>query len=287
VTKQPGVLVVDAASRAYVALAGGGALAVMTPPLGAPPDFQNVWVIDADGAFEAAIPIAGSLSQPVLFGGAGGAPVLWTGDRWLRWQPWSGTFGALGALDDTPAHVGDATTTPDGGLALWLDAGKLTALRFDVRREYSPLPGPLAVTDAGDMAPDRLAASGAVTFDPALGLVMEPGASAFVTDRTYADLVVDVDWPTGEPAVVVLRDPLGDELEIGGATCPVRIAPGASSLEVRRTGGTVMWTASGGASGGCSGVLPGDPRVSVGVRGRAGASRSVVRNLRVARPGAP
>jgi hypothetical protein len=287
VTKQPRVLVVDATNRAYVALAGGGALAVVAPPPGAPPDFQNVWVIDADGAIEAATPIAGSLSQPVLFGGAGGAPVLWTGDRWLRWQPWSGAFGALGALDDTPAHVGDATTSPDGGLALWLDAGKLTALRFDVRGEYSPLPGPLAVTDAGDMAPDRLAASGAVAFDPALGLVMAPGASAFVTDRTYADVTLDVDAPTGEPALVVLRDGLGGELEIGGVACPVSVAPGPSSLDVRRTGATVTWTLSSGASGACSGALPRGARVSVGVRGKAGASRSVVRNLRVARQGAP
>ena len=66
--------------------------------------FQNTWLIDPDGVFEPTTPIAGAVAQPVLFGGAGGAPVLWTGDRWLRWAPWTGSFEALDVLDDTRAR---------------------------------------------------------------------------------------------------------------------------------------------------------------------------------------
>ena len=43
--------------EALAPLAGGGALAVVAPPAGAPAGFQNVWVVDADGALEAATPI--------------------------------------------------------------------------------------------------------------------------------------------------------------------------------------------------------------------------------------
>jgi len=190
---------VAGSARAYVALQSGGALAVIAPPAGADATFHNTWVIDPDGVLEAATSIEGALTQPALFGGAGDAPVLWTGDRWLRWQPWLGTFGALGARDAAPAHVGVVSASPDRGLALWLDSSntsepRFTALRFDVRGEYSPLGGPLLVSDAGDLSPDHLVTSGAVTFDSALdggALTLEPGASAFVTDRTYADVRVE------------------------------------------------------------------------------------------------
>jgi len=276
---------VAGSARAYVALEAGGALAVVAPPAGAAADFQNVWVIDADGVLGAATPLAGSIGQPVLFGGAGGAPVLYASGRWLRWQPYVGEFGALGV--DIAANVGDATASPDSGLAMWLDpvAGAVAALRFDAVGKYSALEGPLLVADTADTAPDRLASAGGVTFDPAVGLSLGPGASAFVTDRTYADVAIDVDAPTGEPAVLVLRDELGDELEVGGGACPAALAaPGtASSLHVERTGASVAWAIAGGASGTCPGGVPQAARLSLGVRAPKSAAGSVVRNLRVTR----
>jgi hypothetical protein len=272
-------------ARAFIALDGGGALAVIAPPDGAPPTFQNVWVIDADGAIEAGVSVQGSLSAPVLFGSAGGAPVLWTGDRWLRWQPWIGAFGALDVLDATPAQIGDATCSPDPGLALWIaaDVPAVTGLRFDVRGAYSGLPHPLLLGDTSETAPDRLPGPGVVAFDSTAGTTMAPGASVFVTDRTYADVDVELDAPTGEPAIVVLRDELGDELEVGGAACPGLLSPGATSEHVTRHGATVAWTAPGGAAETCpTGVAP-DARLSVGVRAPASAAQSVVRNLRITR----
>jgi len=283
---------VTASARAFAPLVGGGALAVIAPPANAPPTFQSVWVIDGDGALEAASPIAGSLTAPVLFDGAGGAPVLWTGDRWLRWQPWSGAFGALGVLDDAPANVGSATCSPDPGVAVWLATDALsasppvlTALRFDIRGAYTPLSSALLVDDTSETAPDRLPAAGVLAFDASTGLAIGPGASAFVTDRTYADVVVDIDSPTGQPAIVVLRDELGDELEVGGATCPGALVPGASSVRVTRQGGSVRWAVAGGAGGACATGVRDGARLSVGVRAPAAAMESVVRNLRITRLG--
>jgi hypothetical protein len=286
VSKRAHDLVDDASARAYAALEGGGALAVFAPPSGADPSYQNVWVIDADGSFEAATPIPGSLTQPILFGGAGGAPVLWTGDRWLRWQPWSGSFGAFLSLDAAPPKVQAPGISPDPGVALWPDAttSALTLMRFDTRGAYSALSGPLLVTDASDMAPDALAGPTGASFDPTLGLVLPPNRSAFVTDRTYADLSIDVDAPTGEPALVVLRDELGNELEVGGPTCPAPSSAGAAStIHVERHGSTVSWSWSSGGAGTCAWATQPDGRIIVGVRSGSGVAQSVVNNLRIER----
>ncbi len=285
---------VTGAARTVAPLGGGGALAVIAPPAGADPSFLDVWVIDADGAFEAATPLP-DVAAPVLFPGAGGAPVLWTGvasdgssaGRWLRWQPWDGTFGPLGVLDATPANVGAVTASGDPGLAMWLDGASfaLTLLRFDTRGPYASLGGPLLSTTSADMAPDRLAAAGVASFDAATGLTLGPGASAFVTDRTYADVTVAVGAPTGEPAMLVLRDDLGVELEVGGVTCPQALAKTgkASSLLVTRSGTTVAWSLSTGATGICPTALRSGSRVSIGVRAPGDVTRSIARDLVVTR----
>ncbi len=306
-------LVESAAARSFVALQGGGVLAVIAPPQGAPATapttFQNTWVIDPDGGLEAATPVGGTLTQPVLFGGAGGAPVLWTGSaapgstmpgRWLRWQPWTGAFGALDVLDDPSGRVLGPAASPDPGTGLWLDvtdanAPKLAALRFDVRGPYSALSGPLLVADPSDVAPDRLATDGMVSFDPNQGLVLLPGASAgekggsaFVTDRTYADVRIELDAPTGQPALVVLRDGLGHEMEVGSAACFGAVVAGAaSSLTVERKGANLTWSLTGGASGSCALGFGAGARIAVGVRASPDLTRSVARNLRVTRLGTP
>jgi hypothetical protein len=296
---------VAGSARAYAALEGGGVLAVVAPPPNAPANFQNVWVIDPDGVPEPATPIDGPTPQPVLFGGAGGAPVLWTGaaagvpGRWLRWQPWVGAFAALEVLDDTPGRMmGPSSASPDPGTALWLDTttatARLAALRFDVRGEYSTLSGPLLVSDTTDVVPDRLPADGVLSFDPGAGhLTLDPGttapgASAFVSDRTYADVRIEVDAPTGQPALVVLRDALGDEMEVGGAACAGTVVTGAAStLTVERNGANITWTIADGASGKCTLGFDADARVSVGVRAAPDLVQSVVTNLRVTRLGTP
>ena len=88
--------------RAFVPLEGGGVLAVVRPSTGVT-DFKTVCVISADGVIEPALPIdPATLDTVRLFPGSGGAPVLWTGRRWLRWQPW---FGAFQPIADAPAEL--------------------------------------------------------------------------------------------------------------------------------------------------------------------------------------
>jgi hypothetical protein len=278
-------LVDDASARAYIALEGGGALAVFAPPPGADPSYESVWVIDADGSFEAGAPVQGNLTRPVLFGGAGGAPVLWTGDRWLRWQPWSGSFGEFVSLDAMPPNVAVQGISPDPGVATWLDptTSALTLLRFDTRGPYSPLSGALLTTDTSDMAPDSLAGPEGPGFDTSLGLILPPGRSAFVTDRTYADVTIDAAAPTGEPPIVVLRDAFGNEIEIGGASCPTPTMAGTpSSIHIERRASAVTWKLSTGSSGACPAAVSSDGRLSIGVRSGSGA-RSVVNDLHVVR----
>ncbi len=301
---------VTGSARAFLALEAGGALAIVAPPPDAAAGFQDVWVIDADGAIEAGTPIDGPLPAPVLLGGAGGTPVLWTGEsgqdedagadagapvpgRWLQWQPWTGAFGELDVLDDAPAHVGLVTLSPDPGAAFWLDtstasAPRLTAMRFAVAGPFATLPGPLLVTDTTDVAPDTFAPSGNASFDPAAGLTLAAGVGAFVTDRTYADVQVEVDAPSGAPATVVLRDVLGDEVEVGGAACPSALVTGApATLTVTRRGAAVAWSVSGHGSGSCPATFAAGARVSVGLRGASGLAASLARNLRITRLGSP
>ena len=268
---------------AFIALEAGGALAVLTPPVPVPSGFVNVWVIDATGVVEpATTPLAAMPTAPALFGGASGEPILWTGTDWLRWDAYGGDFVLLNELDD---HV-DATArcSPDPGLALWLDSAaqpeQLVALRYDTSNAYSAVESPLLATDIGDTAPDSAPWAGGVHFDPASGMALGPQVGVFVTDRTYADVSVDLDAPTGQPAFVELRDSAGGALDVGSIDCPGAIVPGTpSTVHVERHGAQVTWT-SGGRSGTCT--LPaGNGRISVGVRGPS--SPSVAKNLVVKR----
>jgi hypothetical protein len=296
-----------ASAQAFTALQGGGALAVVAPPANPPADFQSVWVISATRHPQAAAPIQGALTAPVLFGGAQGAPVLWTGDRWLRWQPWEGSFGALAVLDAASTSMGDARCAPDPGLAAWLPPSgtSLALLRFDTSNAYSTLPPELLVTapcpmspelpsdplatGTCDLAPDRLAATGVVAYgtqSPEGQLELGPGDSAFVTDRTYADVAIDVIMPTDLPALVVLQDAEGNAVVVGDATtCRADLGMGPSTLHVERHRQTVTWSATNGASGTCTGAFDAAARLSIGLRGRPNTTLSAAQDLRVTRLG--
>jgi len=273
---------------AMIALEGGGALVVAATPATSPAGFQNAWVIDASGALVNATPIPPPVASPVLFGGAGGAPVLWTGDRWLQWQPYGQSFGEISVLDDVAAVIGDATCSPDPGVAMWLDPtqSQLTLLRFDTRNAYSSLPGPLLVTGPEETSPDSL---NAVVWNIDTGLTLTagtPGAAAFVTDRTYADVAISVDVAAG-PAFVALRDALGVEVDVPGETCTPSAPPGGGyTLQVQRQGAAVTWGVNGAPAGTCQPLADGDARVSVGVRA-GGTMPGVVTHLIVSRLGTP
>jgi hypothetical protein len=300
-------LLVPGSARSYVALQQGGALAVIAPPSSAPADFQNVWLIDSAGVVSPATSIEGSLTRPILFGGAGGAPVLWTGDRWLVWQPWLGSFGALGVVDITPANIGDsATCSPDPGLAMWLDATTFNpvGLRFDTRNPYSTLASPFLAAGSDnpnltptDLAPDGLPGTGSVDYDAGSStLRLAAGASVFVTDRTYADVSITVTSAANQLPVLVLRDDAGDELDVGAAACtagctacPLPVALASSdSLQVQRQGAAVTFSGASGTTGTCPAAsFLATARLSIGVRGAQASLPSMVRGLEVTRLGAP
>lgn len=282
-TKRP-VDLVTGKERAFVPLEGGGALAVIEPQT-VTPDFKTVWVISADGTLEPGLPIdPQTLTTVKLFSGAEGAPLVWTGQQWLRWTPWFGAFQAFDAPADGPALT---TANGDSGLALWLQdrttALSVTGFRFASKTRFDTIPSPLLVTGTDFFAPDRLVgvASSPIQFDPNKGLVLGAGASAFLTDVTLADFALDLDV-TESPPVVVLRDEQGKELEVGGATCA--FGQGAQkSLSIVRKGTSVTVSSDGAAARDCPTPLALDARVAIGLRGAQGATESAGKNLRIVR----
>jgi hypothetical protein len=283
---------VGTANQGFVPLEGGGVLAVIAQQA------NNVWVISREGDIASAPPIPPPLTEVRLFPGSAGAPILWTGDRWLRWEPWRGEFVPTPTL--TLTKVGpetDAIVAPDGGLAAWIsrdpsnDRTVVFGLRFDTRSAYTTdsAEGALLVSDTSKFAPDRLTTPGDTTlaFDVTRGLVLAAGASAYLTDATFASFTLDLDITGGAP-IVVLRQASGSnygiELEIGGVTsCPLLAPDGTKALHItRNTAGEVKVAFDQGQARACPTLLPPDVRVSVGLRGvgdNASAKNFVITRL--------
>ena len=293
-TKRP-VDLVTGRERGFVPLEAGGALAVIAPATGSS-DFKTVWVISADGTVDAAVPIdPATLDVVRLFPGTDGAPVLWTGQRWLRWQPWFGTFQPIADAPPRGPRT-SAFASGDPGLALWLDdraddatpevvlEGQLyvRGYRFATRSRFGTVRNPLLVDGPSGLAPDRVTGTpgSSINFIEGSGLELGPGASAFVTDVTYADVTIELDG--GAIPSVVLRQEDGRELEVGGATCALTQSA-TKSLKVTRRGKRVDVIVDGGEPRVCPTELDADARLAIGVRGAGGTGASLARNLRITR----
>lgn len=271
----------------FFALEAGGALAVLTPPAGTTGAFQNVYVIEPTGAVVAATAIPEALSDPVLFGGAGGQPILWTGSTWLQWQPYAGDFQVLGVAANPPTNMGMPATSPDPGLAMWLDSSnaQLTLLRYDTTNAYSSLPGPLLDDETTDTTPDQLIqlvpdSTGALPFPPG---PFPP--AVFVTDRTYADVQVSVSTTNGTLPFVALRDSAGNELDVGGFDCTVPVSTStADEMVVTRRDTSVTYTLGPTVSGSCTTPWGTGARLSVGLRGQT-STMATARDLLLTRLG--
>ncbi|WP_169927677.1 hypothetical protein [Labilithrix luteola] len=284
-TKRP-IDLVTGRQEGFVPLEGGGALAVIAPKDDAA-DFKTVWVVSADGTLEAATPIPpNELDVVRLFEGPEGAPLLWTGKHWMRWQPWEGAFRTI---DDatSPGPSTEAIASGDKGLALWIDdraeAGAFIAgFRFATRSRFGPAPNPMLIAGPGGMAPDRLAdqPGGAIHFTDR-GLELGPGASAFVTDLTFADIDIELDVTT-PPPYVVLRGDDAEELEVGGVACAFG-QNATRSLSIQRRGAQITVRADDGEPRICPTSLDAGVRIAVGLRGASGADPTIGRNLRVIR----
>ena len=275
--------------RAIAPLDSGGAIVVVRPPVPTPAGFGTVAVISSEGAFDFATPIdPAQLGALRLFPGANGAPVLWTGSRWLRWSGWNDAFEDLPDAPGTgPALT--AIANGDPGLALWLEdrgaAGlNISGFRFATRTPYDAVPASLLVDGPAPLVPDRLTttADGArLRFDARLGLLLTANATAFLPDLTFADFDLDVDV-TAAPASVVLRQASGTELAVGGASCAFG-QTATRSLAIARRGRTVSVSADGAAARACPNELPAGARIAIGLRGSQGVGLSGARNLRIVR----
>ena len=290
-SRRPRDLVAGVA-RGFVPLPAGGALAVIAPD--APtPGVQNVWVIAADGALDAASPIDGPLGAVRLFAGATGAPVLWTGDRWLVWSPWAGAFAPLAGAEGAGGPPDDTFASGDSGLAMWIDGARLEALRFATRGAYASTPAsrPLLALDTAFTAPDRLVSADArvaspIRFDATVGLTLEGDATVFVADATYATVRIELTLPTGASPRVVLRDEAGVEAVVDAAACALGAAAPGASLTVVREGSRVRAALDRGDLHECGVTTEATARVSVGLRGAADGGEAVARSLVLSR-GAP
>lgn len=290
-TKRP-VDLVTGKERAFVALEAGGALAVIRPA-DAAIDFKTVWVISADGTLEPGHPIdPATLDTVRLFPGAEGAPVLWTGRRWMRWSPWFGSFEAIAIAPSSeqpsPGPALEAIASGDSGLALWLDdrgegGMNVTGFRFATRTRFDAVPKPLLTTGTAQLAPDRLVglSESAIRFDVERGLVLGPGASAFLTDVTFADFELQLDVTAAAP-MIVLRPARGPELELGGAACAF-VQAARETIDVKRRGTRVTVDVDGAGERACPVEIAPNERVSLGLRGAHGARTSSGRHLRVTR----
>ena len=112
------------------------------------------------------------------------------------------------------------------------------------------------------------------------GLELGPGASAFVTDVTYADVSVELEGPFA-PSIVLRQDD-GRELEVGGATCAFAQSA-TTSIRVERRGKSVSVIVDGGEARVCPTELDPLARVAIGVRGPGGTGTTIARNLRINR----
>jgi hypothetical protein len=266
------------------ALEGGGALVVESR-------MHTTWIIGAVGDIKQATGATlGPLPNPVLFGGAGGAPVLWTGTdpttpgRFLRWLPWMAIWGEFVTVDGATPSIQGTIVSPDPVLGIWFQAQppQLVALRFDTRNAYSELMPGGEVDLANDTSPDELPSTISVSFSMDTGIAVTGEATAYVTDRTYEDVTVHVTSSTKPGASVVLHSANPNPVILPD---PGRV-PG-STLDVKRTGATLSYSVDGGPYTTSQTAIAVGTRVSVGVRGFFDTSPTFVTGIRITRPGTP
>jgi hypothetical protein len=290
--------------ESFVALPAGGALGVISPDDAS--GVTTTWVITSDrkiqqGASLAAVPPGANIR---LFPGANGAPLLWTGTNWFRWSPWTGAFVSF--LDATSSDgstlangpsVDAVTTSPDSGLALWLENagvnnGKVIGLRFDSRGPYSTDAETLLSGTTTSIAPDRLPGAdlsfeAAIANGPATGLALGANAQAAIADANYLNFSLDFDSGELEMPTLVLRDASGNDFSIGtdlATSCS--FIDNANHLHVERNGGVVSISTNAAALSACGNPLPSsDARVTVLFRGPSARStvQAHVRNVVVKR----
>jgi hypothetical protein len=285
---------------AFVALAGGGALAAggFDPPTAADPTRPvpavDVWWITPEGSTEQLEPLSASqraLGKLRLVAASDGSPWAWTGNAWLQFDPWQKRFlPASPAPSDGPDDDVPSPIAVDPGLFVWLGhyapgpngTAALRGFRHGVRGRLTRDAAPLLFATAAHVAPDRPPSAGLVSFEPdGLHLarrITVPAPRVLVTDTIYADFDLSADVVSGPDGLVL------PEIEVGGArvgegACAWPAGLAGSSLEVRRRGTSLVGSVDGTAQVTCAvaeGRAPIDLRAPL-------FGESVVRKVVVAR----
>jgi hypothetical protein len=217
-------------------------------------------------------------------------PVLLTSDSAQRWNPWSAMWAPL--LGPNESEPTSAMLSADPGLALWVAGDSLVhALRFDTRNAYSTdtaNQSALLTSDRStdEFAPDRLGTDGDVSFGFA-GLELRNGASAFLTDATFADVSVDFTG-TGSGLQFVLRDNVtGAVFPILQGTCLPLLGEKPTAVQVVRQGGALSAGPIGGPLAQCNTAPPtASERLAIGFQGPGpGEGTATVSSVTVRRLG--
>jgi hypothetical protein len=245
---------------------------------------SGVFWIDNDGTVErlpSLTPQQRGSKRVRLVAAADGAPWLWNGAGWLRFDPWQNLFFSPDAApeggpdDDLPAPV-----AVDPGLFIWLsrtvtettETTTLRGFRHGVRGPYAHDPDFL-LADPRHLSPSRPPrADGALWADPA-GLHLSEGAGVVVTDTTYGNVVVSGDAPGSSLPTLLLG---------GSAIGPAGPCPwprGGTRFTATRAGRTLLVSVDGEAPKDCSGP---EGRVTIGLRG-PGPEAVTVKQLVVGR----
>jgi hypothetical protein len=254
-----------ALERAFVALPGGGALAVggcdpvqrAQPclPCGNGPGClsRDVWWIDAQGGARAlpALPESLAAAEPHLVAAAEGAPWLLANGRLARFDPWQARFVTVAESGYAPAQ---APLALDGGSFVWLqrqgDTLALLGQHGSQRGALTQDVAPLLVGSGRAVVPHRAPTSAVpdaeLTLRYAVTSGLELGGAAAVvsiTDTSYADFTLDLLLAEGPPPLLRLSGKgtaAGESASFGGLECPwPELAAGDSGparLRVRRSG---------------------------------------------------
>jgi hypothetical protein len=254
---------------AFIALPGGGALAVggVARDTGAPAN--GVFWIDNAGAIEKLVsltPQQRGTKRVRLVAAGDGAPWLWNGDIWLRFDPWQSAFFLPDAApengpdDDLPAPA-----AVDPGLFVWLSRTRsgepeektgLFGFRHGMRGPYTHDPDFL-LADPRHLAPSRPPRADAEVWADARGLHLSQSSGVVITDTSYGNVVVSGEAPGSSLPTLTLG-----QLAIGPEPCPW---PGTGSkFTVTRAGRTVLVAIDDEAPKSCAGP---DGRVTIGLGG--------------------
>lgn len=261
---------VGLADVAFVALTGGGALAVggLADRAGTPAN--GVFWIDNDGTVErlpALTPQQRGTKTLRLVAAGDGAPWLWNGDAWFRFDPWQNTFVAPDdAPDDGPDEDLPAPVAVDPGLFVWLsrrgiDAdtkrATLRGFRHGVRGPYTHDPDFLPA-DPRHLAPNHPPRSEGELWSDADGLHLSESARVVISDATYGNVVI-----SGESAGSLATLELG-AWTIGPSSAPCPWSGPGTRFTVTRSGRTVLVKVDDRTPTSCTGP---EGRVTIALRG--------------------